>query len=171
MTDENAAREQFADADLTHQWVAEHRIPLVATPYLSWRYEVALVVPQADGREALWGQTWPTDEEAAVIGDYISYRRSYYRGTHQARMLERALDVDSGTNPQILLRREDSWCYRLDSWTTGYQLFPPPASAWASMRSPGECPVYPPGAAGLRLLLDRINESSARWDAWKQRAA
>jgi hypothetical protein len=111
---------EFAhDADLTHPWAQRYRIPLVRTPYPAWRYEVALVIP-SDEQPDLWHATWPTEDEAELIGSAIEFRRSWYREGYAAKMLERPLDVDSTTNSLILLRNsERGWQYRLASYEHG----------------------------------------------------
>jgi hypothetical protein len=87
--------------------LAKLRIPVVSSAYPSYKYEVALCV----------GDLWhdpplrPTDREAGMIASYIDYRRAWYNAGWQQKMLARPLDVDSGTNTVILLKRgDDDWC-------------------------------------------------------------
>jgi hypothetical protein len=160
------------DALLDHDWVARWRIPLIPHPYPSWRYEVALVVPvEQTPQTDVYGAVWPTEAEAAVIGDYIDFRRSWYRPGWSQKMLERPLDVDGGTNTVILLRRESGWHYRLDSWTLGPALWPLTAEQADALQAIAQRiprpPAYGPDVAGLVSLIDKINEPGSRWAAWK----
>lgn len=149
--------QDFEDADLTHPWAAQHRIPLVEHQWPHWKYEVALVRPNdADSEFLLLVAVWPTEEEAALIGRYITWRREYYREHWQAKMLKRPLDVDSGTNTQILMKTEHGWHYRLASWNQGLMPLP-------------EDEQIPPTIDGLIALLDRINNMSARWREDRER--
>ena len=149
-------REMFTDADLTHEWVARWRIPLLANPYPRWRYEVALAVPRGD-RPDLYGAVWPDEAEAEVIGSYVDYRRSHYRDRYAKEMLERPLDVDATTNTVILLKTESGWRYRLDSWRHG---------AWPFFNDPDEQAKYPPTKAGLIALIHRINDLGTSFAEW-----
>ncbi|MGH3479680.1 MAG: hypothetical protein ACRDQD_22940, partial [Nocardioidaceae bacterium] len=78
--------EMFTDADLTHEWVARWRIPMVTNPFPRWKYEVALVVPTGEPA-GVYATIWPDETEAEVIGSYIDYRRSYYREGYAKAML------------------------------------------------------------------------------------
>jgi hypothetical protein len=145
--------DEFEDADLTHPWVERYRIPLVEHQWPQWKYEVALVRPTERDHdfETLVAQ-WPTEEEAALIGRYIDFRRRWYREHFQQQMLARALDVDSGTNTQILLKSEKGWHYRRGTWDQG--LFPIPGYHSVSFSSDRD---------GLVALLDHVNSLSSRW--------
>lgn len=108
-------RVHFEDADLTHRWAVEHRVPVV-TSLPMWMYEAALLVPtHAEGGTPdpdafrLRETVWPTDAEAAVIGSYIDYRMTYYREGYHRR--ERALDVDDSTNTVTFTKTDRGWVY------------------------------------------------------------
>lgn len=146
---------EFTDADLTHPWATKWRIPLVATPYPRWFYEVALVVPRG---EFEWlNVVWPTDDEAEIIGSYIDYRRDYYRESHQRKMLARALDVDGSTNTVILAKTEAGWRYRCASWTSG--------GLWPYLDNADQQANYPPTRAGLIEIIRHAGRSSLL-DEW-----
>ena len=147
----------FDDVTLDHPWVERYRIPLVGSAYPAWRYEVALVVPSSDPGEPLpdfnlYEATWPSEEEAAVVGSVIDFRRSYYGEHWQTKMLEERLDVDSGTNTLVLIRRQGGWGFRLSTWRYG------PTFVFAEGRA---------DRAGLISVLDRHWGEYAAWAAWK----
>lgn len=147
---------RFEGCYLGHPWVEQYRIPLVTSPYVRHPFEVALVVPPVSGQNAesrIWKATWPTDEEAKIVGSLIDFRRSWYRKSWADKMLARQLDVDSGTVPYILVRREDSWAYRIDTWEYGPTFVHSPR--------PGADP------AGLVAMLDH-HWTGLRWDEWKK---
>lgn len=158
------SRPNFAhDANLTHPWATRFRIPLVGSIYPTWKYEVALCVPAADvdpTRKSwdaldLYGAAWPSEEEAVVVGSAIDFRRSYYQGHWQAKMLDLPLDVDDSTNTLILIRQDSGWWYRRMTWSAG-----------PSMVGGGE--RYTPDKEGLiRLLDERVWNLSPTWGAWK----
>jgi len=138
--------------------LAALRIPVVASPYPDWRYEVALVV-SGDG---LWGPALrPDDAETAQIAAYIGYRMEYYNEGWKAKMRRRPFDIDGTTNTVVLRKRgEGDWCYRRCSWVTGVFWYPPQAGQ--------ECGE----TLGLEQLLDRIHfygddKPSPKWLAWK----
>lgn len=146
---------EFTDADLTHPWATTWRIPLIATPYPRWYYEVALVVPRGEWE---WlPMVWPTEEEAEIISSYIAYRRDYYREHHQKKMLERALDVDGTTNTVILVKTEAGWRYRQATWTRG--------GLWPNLDNTEWQSKFPPDRDGLIALIDKI-ERSTRFAEW-----
>lgn len=156
----------FTDADLTHRWAREHRIPVVtSTP--SWKYEVALLVPHhAEGETpdpdafSLWGAVWPTDEEAAVVGSYIDYRMEYYNEGWRQQMRARALDVDSSTNTVTLRKNANGWTYTRATYS--HSLFYPLYNK----------PQHAPTKDGLIALVmaintygDQVREPFAEWMA------
>jgi hypothetical protein len=151
-------RTDFAsDADLTHLWATKYRIPLVHSSSPGWSYEVALVVPEADGR-SLERAVWPTEDEAELIGHAIEFRMLWYREGWRTRMRERPLDVDGGTNTVVLLKDELGWHYRRHSWTMGPRFFPPYDAEQQ----------YPGTRAGLLALLDeRVFDLSSTWPMYK----
>lgn len=133
--------------------LAALRIPVIRTPYPDWKYEVCLVI---DGEDGLYAPALRPDEaETRMIAAYIDYRREYYDPRWQAKMLQRPLDIDSGTNTVILQKRaEGDWCYRRMSFEIGPPMFPPRGDR----RN---------GPLNLAALLDKINEHSARWGKFK----
>jgi len=150
------------DADTTHRWAEQWRIPLVTSPYPRWNYEVALVVPFGD--DALWRTVWPTDFEAELVASLIDYRRSYYNDSYQRKMLSRSLDVDGSTNSKILLKTEDGWYYRLATWHHG---------PWPLYNTPAEVKApFTPDARGLVALMDRmytiVDHVYDPWLDWKR---
>lgn len=150
-------KDMFTDADLTHEWVARWRIPLVAHPYPRWKYEVALVVPRGEHPD-VWATIWPDESEAQVIGSYIDYRRSYYRDSYTKQMLARPLDVDSSTNTVILLKTATGWRYRRASFSSG--------GLWPYITMPDEQAKYPPTRDGLIALIRRINDMGSSFAEW-----
>lgn len=159
----------FADdtIGLGHDWTQRWRIPLVLNPYPRWKYEVALVVPPETPRTFdPWRAVWPTEAEAEVAGSLIGYRRTWYNDRWQAEMLQRPLDVDSGTNTVVLMKREDGWSYRRATFRGG-----PPT--WPSPLNPKKCALYPPTKAGLIALATHIfggNDCSSgrRFTVWTE---
>jgi len=146
--------EAFTDADLTHPWVEKYRIPLVSTPWPRWKYEVALVRPSY-ANHGFWADAlWPSEDEARLIGCAIDFRRSWYREGWAAQMLERPLDVDSGTNTVVLMKLPRGWVYRLATHTYG-----PPM--WPSYDAAEQYPDLEP-------LLDRVWDITDRWANWKR---
>lgn len=147
-----------------HRWVTEKRIPLVCTQHPRWKYEVALLVPgNPEGVEVpasdLYGAVWPTEEEAALVALAIEYRREWYNEGWRAKMLERPLDVDSGTNTVVLCKRADGWFYTKATFS--------PAIFYPGYGKPNP---HTPDVAGLRSLLDLIfGGLTPRWDEFKAR--
>lgn len=135
-----------SDANLTHEWATRWRIPLVRTPITRWKYEVALVVPPAEPDPYdPWRATWPTEPEAAVIGSLIDFRMTWYNERWQAKMREWPLDVDSGTNTLVLLKRETCWSYRRASFND--------AMTWPAWNNAEQVALYPPTKAGLVAII------------------
>lgn len=153
-------RPDFAnDVDLTHEWVSKYRIPLIATPYPRYGYEMALVVPDKNPDDAWYAAMWPTEEEAAMIGVAIDHRRAWYRDDVAAKMLERPLDVNGTVNTFILIKQDDKgslpsgWRHRSASWES--PLFSPfnPTNA----EGPTDTRRFAPDAEGLvRILSEAI---------------
>lgn len=150
------------EADLKHPWAARYRIPLIDHLWPGWKFEVALVRPR---RRELYGAVWPTEQEATIIGSFIDYRRNYYTDIWQARMLERPLDADSGTNTVILLKTADGWRYRKATWSTG---------SWPYIDTdPAVAARFTPDAVGLVAIIDHEQNYGGEWvspryAAWKQ---
>lgn len=159
----------FADdtIGLDHDWTRRWRIPLVRNPYPRWKYEVALVVPPETPRPFdPWGAEWATEDEAEVVASLIGYRRDWYNDRWQAQMLKRPLDVDSGTNTVVLLKRDDGWSYRRATFCGG-----PPT--WPSRLNTEKCALHPPTKAGLIALATHIfggtdSGSGRRFTAWAE---
>lgn len=162
MTTDTAApgssqRPEFADdADLSHPWVARWRIPLVANWYPRWFYEVAVAVPR-EATPTHWADMlqWPDEDEAAVIGSYIGYRRDWYTEGWQEQMLTRPLDVDSGTNTVILIKTTNGWRYRCASFEGG---------PWPTVNEPEWQAKYPPTKYGLIALIRHAARGNVRHD-------
>jgi hypothetical protein len=176
MSDRLDARNDRGFADdtigLDHEWAKTWRIPLVTSPYPRWKYEVALVVPDPADTVDLWRATWPTDLEAEVVGSLIDYRRDWYNERWKRQMLERPLDVDSGTNTLILLKRESGWSYRRATFEGG---------TWPSALNADHMAKFPPNKIGLIAIIeqahggpDRTPRSLTEWmeahsDVWNTR--
>lgn len=148
-----AARERFTDADLTHRWAIEHRIP-VLTGRASWRYLVALIVPHwaedADPSSVpetwnLYNATWPDDDEAAILGSYIDYRASRYAGWFLAKMRSQSLDAGEGINTFTFVKHVDGWRYTKDTFQSG-DFYPD----W-------DKPEFEPNKAGLVALIGHLH--------------
>lgn len=128
------------------------RIPVVSSPYPSWKYEVALVISEGD----LWPGMRPTDAEVRQIAAYIGYRMEWYNEGWRAKMRKRPLDTDSGTNTVTLLKRaEGDWCYRRMTFQHGPWPFFDMEQRFT-----------------LEQLLDHIHlygddKPSPKWLAWK----
>lgn len=140
--------------------LAKLRIPVVRSPYPAWKYEVALFINDPDDHSydpPLWGFALRPDEaEVRQIVAYIEWRMQWYREGWKAKMRERPLDVDSGTNTVTLMKRGDGdWCYRRWTWRTG----------------PLMVPVKGGERLSLEKVLDRINdyagEPNPKWRAFK----
>lgn len=137
------------DAD-EHDPLASLRIPVVASPYPGWKYEVALVISEG----GLWGPALrPDDAEVRQIVAYTGYRMEYYNEGWKAKMRRRPLDTDATTNAVVLQKRaEGDWCYRRASWQSG----------------PSMVPTRDGGHLDLVGLLDKINDlAPEKWQAWK----
>lgn len=146
-------RPMFTDADLTHPWVERYRIPLVDSPWPTWKYEVALVRP-GYGNHGFWADAqWPTEDEARLIGCAIDFCRDWYREGYQQTMLARPLDVDSGTNTVILMKLPRGWVYRRATHEYGPLMFP-------SFDADEQYPDLMP-------LLDKIWDLTDNWPKWK----
>lgn len=147
------------EVDLEHPWVKEGRIPLLHGHMSSrWKYEVALVVPDDEDPWLFPGELlFPTTEEAALVADYINYRRSDYGLMWQRKMLEFPLDVDSGTNTVYLAKTDKGWVYSRATWQS------PPFSPIRSAEK-----QFP----DLADLLDHINTFAGDvyhgWVEWKE---
>lgn len=141
------------DAQLDHPWASRYRLPLVTSVSPMWSYEVALVVPDGEPVSPfrLLAPTWPSEQEAALIGCVIDYRRGYYNERWASLMLRRPFDVDSGTNTLILIRTEQGWAFRRRTWEMG----------------PILRPEWTPDLPGLVALLDNAMCGGHRWEKWK----
>lgn len=130
--------------------LAALRIPVVRSAYPDWKYEVCLMIDEAEG--ALRPSVRPDDAEVRQVAAYIDYRMEYYNEGWKAKMRRRPLDVDSSTNTVTLRKRPDGgWCYRRWTWTTGPMMVPPPGEVLT-----------------LEALLDRINDIvPEKWQAFK----
>ena len=135
--------------------LAALRIPVVGTPYPGWKYEVALCCPNTEAGQRLYPSLRPDDAEVRMIAAYIEYRMEWYNEGWRAKMRQRPLDVDSGTNTVTLLKRgEGDWQYQKATWRHG---------PW---------PFYDvPERFTLAALLDHINDfgggPNPRWQAFK----
>jgi hypothetical protein len=116
-----------------------------------------LCVPNPARPDHLYGAIEPTEAEAEVIGCYIDFRRSYYRESWAARMLERPFDVDDSTNTVVLLKTERGWQYRRASFRHG---------PWPFWDDPKQA-EFPPTRAGLLALLNHLNFDTTQWRRWK----
>lgn len=144
----------YDDAVQDH-WISEkHRIPVVSTPYPSWRYHVALVV---NDNERLWPAVEPTEAEAAQLGSYLDYwLTKFYRPSYIEQMRRRPFDIDGGTVTRTFAKRPDgTWAYRQDTWTMGPTMAP-------DFRDPKQCHTL------VELLDTRVETLlTEKWAAWK----
>ena len=145
----------FEDAD-QHDPLAALRIPVVRDQYPRWKYEVCVVITAPGNEGWIWGPALrPDDTEVKQILAYLDYRMGWYNEGWQAKMRQRPLDVDSGTNTVILQKfGEGDWRYRRMTWEHG---------PW---------PFYDmPERFTLEALLDHINdyggEPNPKWRAFK----
>jgi hypothetical protein len=153
--DDSALDRKLADGDWPfdadqNDPLAALRIPVVRSAYPDWRYEVCLMIDEAD--DARWPSVRPDDTEVRQIISYLDYRMEYYDGGWRAKMRRRPLDVDDSTNT-VVLRKSPAggWFYRRCSWDRGPLMVP----------ALGE-------ALTLEELLDRINDTgSVKWQVWK----
>jgi hypothetical protein len=147
----------FDEAD-QHDPLAKLRIPVLQNPYPMWKYEVCVVIidPADDSLDArTFGPALrPTDLEVKQILAELDYRMDWYRESWKAKMRERPLDVDSGTNTLILQKRaEGDWRYRRMSFEHGLWPFYNMTQRFT-----------------LEALLDHINDLvPEKWAAWKAR--
>lgn len=164
---------QFEDADLTHPWAKQYRLPLVAHPYPHWKYQVALVVPGQD-RDDIYHAVWPTEEEVQVLASLLEFTMGYYNDSWRAKMREQELDVDSSVNSLIFLKSHEltgptyipkpaMWSYRRATWEYG-------GITWPYLDTPAEVAAkFTPDKVGLINLLDKIEpwNGVSEWGAWK----
>lgn len=144
------------DAEIDHPWAIRWRIPRIHSPYPTWKYEVAVCVPDPADPSNLWGASEPDETEARIIAQYIDFRRAYYREHWQKLMLERPFDIDSGANTTILMRTATGWTYRRATFET---------PVWPHWDDPRRAD-FPPTPEGLEKLLDHINWGDS-WSEWK----
>lgn len=146
----------FDVVTLDHDWVRKYRIPMVASEYPRWHYEVCLVVPAEDHKHPSLEFLWPNEDEAELIGRAIEHRMLWYRESWRDKMREQPLDVDGTTNTLILAKTNEGWQYRKRTWEHGL---------WPKTCLPGHRetpkPFFPPNTEGLKTLLDR----ELRWAA------
>ena len=145
---------KFTDADRTHPLTAK-RIAVVANPYPSWKYHVALVQDWSDSWGGPTGE--PTEEEVAMLVAYLAYRLEYYTPSYRAVMAREALDVDSTVNTYVFHKdQEGGWRYRAASWRSGNTFWPS---------------VFDEVKLSLEDLLDKINtvgeDVMPKWTAFK----
>ena len=98
------------------------RIPVIATPYPDWNYEVCVVISRPGEPDAdLWGPALrPDDRETAQIAALLGYRMEYYNSGWKAKMRKRPLDIDGSTNTLVLQKyAEGDWRYRRMSFDHG----------------------------------------------------
>ena len=147
------------------------RIPVVGSFRPRWKYVAAYLKPASKTEDTY---SWcsaerPTDTEAAMLASFIrEYITHYFHEGYQARLAERALDVDSGCVTTVFIKYgEGDWGYRKDTWQYGPTFVPEPPHM--RERYPNEKPV---GPLTLGQVMDRIHHMdtdypSKRWAEWK----
>lgn len=146
----------FDVVTLDHDWVRKYRIPMVASEYPRWYYEVCLVVPTEDQHPGGLTFLWPTEDEAEMIGRAIEHRMLWYREGWRNKMREQPLDVDGTTNTLILAKTNEGWQYRRRTWEHGLS----PKTSLTGFWAKDKRPFFPPNMDGLKTLLDR----ELRWE-------
>ncbi|MFE7780359.1 hypothetical protein [Streptomyces nigrescens] len=143
------------------------RIPAVGSFNPRWKYVAAYLKP-ATGDLAgppFGSNERPTGEEARMLASFIQeYIQHWFNEGYQARLAERALDVDSGCNTTVFIKYgPDDWGHRRCSWSMGPTFVPGPAG------SPSREVA---GQLTLAKLMDRIHtiaddKPMKRWQEWK----
>jgi hypothetical protein len=106
--------------DLQHPWVTKYRVPPVDSLYPSFAFIASL----ATGGDMLDNFLAPTDEDAALVGAYIDYYKSYWYGDSYLRQLAQyPLDLDGGANTTSFALSNKGWVYRKSTWQ-GQPQFP-----------------------------------------------
>lgn len=136
---EDVQRDEFAES---------LRVPLVTSPYPSWRYITAVVVSD------LWRGVRPSDDELRVVASFHEeYCSRWYRGGQRQKMAECPFDLDGAANGRFLVKRANGgWGFRQVSWRVG-PLFSPAFDA-----EPWDL---------VRVLDHQMSLGADRWGAWK----
>lgn len=150
------------DVMLDHPWVEKYRIPVMGSYYPTFFYFVTLTMPEPEAQVDVWHVEEPTEEEAALIGEYIKYRISTFGfyDTYIEKINARQLDVDSGINTISLGKdKTRGWVYRMMTWSMGPATVP---DLYSTVRYPS-----------LIDLLSRIEDNNERypnekWRAWRK---
>lgn len=140
------------DADRTHRWVAQHRLPVVSSASPQWNYHVAVVL---DPHSRNFPAVEPCESEAAQLASYLRFvlSRCYRPSWIEAMAASCPFDIDGSTVTRTFLKRRDgSWAYRQSTWTHG----------------PWPFPNSPKTNFTLVELLDKIESLvPVRWAEWK----
>ena len=156
-------RELFSDVQLDHPWAEKYRLPVMNSWFPQFYYLLTVAVaPPAD---ASWGKLddieTPTEEEAAMLGSYLEYKKS--ADFHDAAYVERvfhskALDINpGGPSMSFVKRNKYRWGYVRSTWR---EQNPVPGYGYTHLID------------DLEELLDMIEyhvigKPSDRWGAWK----
>jgi hypothetical protein len=147
-----------ADVDLEHPWVKQYRVPVLHDLYPGWSFLATITVPR-EGRQDFLGEGFlpVTEDDAILVGKYITYYRKHWYNARYMRELDRMpLDLDGGANTVSFARMEQGWVFRRFSWRD--QAFAPYRDAKVQ---------YPT----LLELMDHItsfgDKPSADWEAFK----
>lgn len=154
-------RELYSDVQLDHPWAQKYRLPVLNSWYPQFYYIITVAVPYPDDVEyAVFDDIeMPTEEEAAMLGSYLQYKKTMYNPGYITRELDsKPLDIDSGVNTTSFVKR--------NKWRWGYV-----RSTW---RNSNPVPGY-----GYKHLIDDLEElldlveyhlpdrPSTRWSQWK----
>ena len=144
------------------------RIPVVDSFNPEWKYVAAYI--DVDRSRYSWGsQERPTDAEAAMLASFIEeYKHHWFNEGYKAKLLKRALDVDSGCNTTVFIKYgPDDWGYRLCSWTYGPTYVP----VGPKLRGGKYDEDKQPGPLTLEQVMDRrhtiVDEPMKHWLDWK----
>lgn len=154
-------RDLYSDVDVNHPWATKYRLPVLNSWHPTFYYILTVAVPYPEDVtfEVFDDIEMPTEEEAAMLGSYLKYKKSFYRGGYVARELDsKPLDIDGGVNTISFVKR--------NKWRWGYV-----RSTW---RNSNPVPGY-----GSKHLIDDLEElldmveyhlphdPCERWSTWK----
>lgn len=153
--------ELFSDVQLDHPWAKKYRLPVLNSWYPQFYYMLTVAVAYPDDVEyAVFDDIeTPTEEEAAMLGSYLEFRKkTLFNERYIAEMETKALDINrGGPSMSFVKRNKYRWGYVRSTW-----------------REQNPVPGY--GSThlieDLEELLDMIEyhfigNPSERWGAWK----
>lgn len=156
-------RELFSDVQLDHPWAQKYRLPVLNSWYPQFYYMVTVAVAYPEGVEygVFDDIETPTEEEAAMLGSYLEYKKSpafYDAHWVEHTLHSKPLDINpGGPSMSFVKRNKYRWGYVRSTWR---EQNPVPGYGYKHLID------------DLEELLDMIeyhviDKPCDRWGAWK----